>query len=211
VRAGGPETPQRPAGSLADVRAVAGLPVELSWRAPADAHVVLVRIERRPDGDIQRRLAVDPAGYRDRHVGRGRRYEYRVSIAGSSEPPQVLQLEAGSGATVGAGDIARPATATTAAAVDAVAAARDADGRLRVTWRWPSGVTEAYVAFDARPPGAAGGEGRKVTNMRYELDGGALLDDVPAGAHVAVFAGRRDAAGVLQWGAALDRSRTIAP
>jgi hypothetical protein len=202
ARTGGAEPP-RPDGSLGEVKAVAGLPVELTWRAPAEAQVMLVRIERRPEGDVRRRLTVDPTGYRDRQVGRGRRYEYRVSIAGSSEPPQVLELEAGSGATV-------HATAS-AATVDGVGAVRDADGRLRVTWRWPSGVTEAYVAFDARPPGEPGGQGRKVTNMRYELDGGALLDDVPAGAHVAVFAGRRDAAGVLHWGTAPDRSRTVAP
>jgi len=202
ARTAGAEPP-RPDGSLGEVKAVAGLPVELTWRAPAEAQVMLVRIERRPEGDVRRQLAVDPTGYRDRQVGRGRRYEYRVSIAGSCEPPQVLELEAGSGATV-------HGTAG-GATVEGVGAVRDADGRLRVTWRWPSGVTEAYVAFDAGPPGEPGGQGRKVTNMRYELDGGALLDDVPAGAHVAVFAGRRDAAGVLQWGAAPDRSRTVAP
>jgi hypothetical protein len=202
--------PQRD-GALADLKAVAGLPVELSWRAPAGAQVVLVRIERRSEGDIQRRLSVDPAGYRDRQVGRGRRYEYRVSIAGSSEPAAVLELEAGSGATVHATPGAARASEIPSTAIDGVEAVRDADGRLRVTWRWPSGVTEAYVAFDARPPAEAGGQGRKVTNMRYELDAGALLDAVPAGAHVAVFAGRRDAAGILRWDAATERSRMVAP
>jgi hypothetical protein len=69
----------------------------------------------------------------------------------------------------------------------------------------------AALTDQPQPPSEAGGQGRKVTNMRYELDGGALIDNVPAGAHVAVFAGRRDAAGVLNWDAAADRSRTIAP
>ncbi|MEA2181454.1 MAG: hypothetical protein QOF69_639 [Solirubrobacteraceae bacterium] len=202
--------PQR-GGALADVKAVAGLPVELSWRAPAGAQVVLVRIERRSEGDIQRRLSVDPAGYRDRQVGRGRRYEYRVSIAGSSEPAAVLELEAGSGATVHATPGVARASEIPSGAIDGVGAVRDADGRLRVTWHWPSGVTEAYVAFDARPPTQPGGQGRKVTNMRYELDNGALLDAVPAGAHVAVFAGRRDAAGILRWDVATERSRMVAP
>jgi hypothetical protein len=214
VRAGDAGSPAH-GGSLAAVKAVAGLPVELSWRAPAGAQVMLVRIERRSDGDIQRQLSVDPRGYRDRQVGRGKRYEYRVSIAGSSEPPAVLELVAGSGATVHAtaGAAARPSRrpAAAASAIDGVAAVRDADGRLRVTWRWPSGVTEAYVAVGARPPTQAGGQGRKVTNMRYELDNGALIDHVSAGAHVAVFAGRRDPAGVLTWDAAADRSRTVAP
>ena len=214
VRAGDAGSPAR-GGSLAAVKAVAGLPVELSWRAPAGAQVMLVRIERRSDGDIQRQLSVDPTGYRDRQVGRGKRYEYRVSIAGSSEPPAVLELEAGSGATVHAtaGVAVRPSRrpAAAASAIDGVGAVRDVDGRLRVTWRWPAGVTEAYVAVGAQPPSEAGGQGRKLTNMRYELDDGALIDNVPAGAHVAVFAGRRDAAGVLNWDAAADRSRTIAP
>jgi hypothetical protein len=208
-------------GSLTGVKAVAGVPVELSWRAPPDAQVMLVRIERRADGDIQRQLSVDATGYRDRQVGRGKRYEYRVSIAGSTDSPLLLELEAGSGATVrpsaGAPPAppgmppAPPAMPARAVTVDGVGAVRDADGRLRVTWQWPPGVTEAYVAFDARPPTEAGGQGRKVTNMRYELDDGVLFDAVPAGAHVAVFAGRRDAAGVMRWGAAPDRSRTVAP
>jgi hypothetical protein len=92
-----------------------------------------------------------------------------------------------------------------------VAAAREPDGRLRVTWRWPEGVTEAFVAYDRSPPASASGPGRKVTNMRYELDGGALLDGVPSGAHVAVFVGRRDAAGALSWGGPQPRSRAVAP
>ena len=203
--------PPQPGAALVDVKAVAGLPVELSWRAPAGGQVSLLRIERRSDGDIRRRLSVDPAGYRDRQVGRGRRYEYRVSIAGSSEPAAVLELEAGSGATVHAIPNGAQPSAMPDSTIVGVGAVREPDGRLRVTWRWPSGVTEAYVAFDARPPNDAGGQGRKVTNMRYELDDGALLDDVPAGAHVAVFAGRRDGAGILRWDAAANGSRTVAP
>jgi len=226
-------------GGLSAVRARAGVPVELSWTAPTGARVVLERVEHRPDGDVQRQLSVEPSGYRDRHVGRGRSYEYRVSLAGHTGTPVVLKLIAGSGAHVEPDGAAaprpsarpqrrRPAPAPLPApraaapaqpspakpsgpTIAAIAAAREGDGRLRVTWQWPEGITEAYVAYDQSPPAGASAPGRKVTNMRYELDGGALLDGVPSGAHLAVLAGRRDAAGVLQWSEPQPRARAVAP
>ncbi|MEJ7783681.1 MAG: zinc ribbon domain-containing protein [Solirubrobacteraceae bacterium] len=223
-------------GALTDVHALAGAPVELVWIAPAGARVVVERIEHRLGGDVRRQLSVDPGGYRDRHVARGRSYEYRISLAGGSAPPVVLSLTAGSGTRVQPAGPAsqssarsarrRPAPAATphrpldqrpsvaeppAVVIDQVAADREDDVRVRVTWRWPAGITEAYVAFDQSPPAAASAPGRKITNMRYELDGGALLDDIPSGTHLAVFAGRRDASGVLQWGHAQPGSRAVAP
>ena len=256
----------RVAGELAGVEARAGIPVKLTWVAPAGARVLLERVEHHPGGDVQRQISVDPTGYDDRHVARGREYEYRVSLAGSSAAPIVLRLMAGSGARVtpsaaGARPSARPTPRATAPApaaaaasaaeaprlsyrrppagarprasappapapppdrgpstgdaaavmIDQVAAAREPDGRLRVTWQWPTGVTEAFVAYDRSPPAKATAPGRKVTNMRYELDGGALLDGVPSGAHLAVFAGRRDAAGTLRWSGPQPRSRAVAP
>jgi hypothetical protein len=66
-------------------------------------------------------------------------------------------------------------------------------GRLR--WTWPEGCTEAMVVWrpDA-PPIAAddpAAQSRKVTNARYEIDGGVAL---PVGRplHVAVFGCLRD-------------------
>jgi hypothetical protein len=47
--------------------------------------------------------------------------------------------------------------------------------------------------------------------MRYDLDRGALLDDVPSGAHLVVVAGRRDASGTLRWASPVPQSRTVAP
>lgn len=236
-------------GALSDVHARAGIPVELFWTAPPGAKLVVERIEHRPTGDVRRTLSVDATGYRDRHVGRGRSYEYWISVAGSSAAPLVLRLTAGSGTHVESGAAprrppARPVpsrrprpvpappgpvpephrpprpsasrsapaiTPPAASAIDGVVAVREADGRLRVTWRWPSGITEAYVAYGGTPPGAVGVQGRKITNTRYELDGGALLDDVSRGAHIAVFAGRRDASGTLHWSETQARARTVAP
>lgn len=219
------------AGGLTAVEALAGIPVELAWTAPAGARVLLERIEHGPGGDVQRQLSVDPTGYRDRHVVRGRDYEYRVALAGGAAAPVVVRLTAGSGARVrpsagGARPSSRPAAAAPATSradprpagagaaaviIERVATTREPDGRLRVTWQWPAGITEAFVAYDRAPPAQACAPGRKITNMRYELDGGALLDGVPSGAHVAVFAGRRDAAGNLSWGAPQPRSRAVAP
>jgi hypothetical protein len=234
--------PSAPAtGGLSGVHARAGVPVALTWSAPAGAQVVLERIEHSPRGDIHRQLSVDATGYRDRHVARDRAYEYRVSIAGQAGPPVVLAVTAGSGALVRPGPAmaprparrppppapsvppaappppapgvppAAPAAGPTGTVIEQVAATRESDGRLRVTWQWPAGVTEAYVAYDRSPPVDARPPGRKVTNMRYDLDRGALLDDVPSGAHLVVVAGRRDASGTLRWASPVPQSRTVAP
>ena len=72
---------------------------------------------------------------------------------------------------------------------------------MEATWTWPEGTTEVFVAWDQTPPTSATGApgGRKITNTRYEIDGGAALDGVPPGAHIAVFTGTRSAAGTLEW------------
>lgn len=74
-----------------------------------------------------------------------------------------------------------------------------ADGRLR--WDWPPGCTEVMLAWRSdQPPRTAYDPAaltRKVTNTRYEIDGGALLaPERPL--HVAVFAATR-ARGSLQF------------
>ncbi|SFO46766.1 hypothetical protein SAMN05660359_03651 [Geodermatophilus obscurus] len=66
-------------------------------------------------------------------------------------------------------------------------AARDGD---RLRWTWPEGCTEVVVAVrpDAPPEGPddPAATRRKVTNSRYDIDGGLPVDGAPG--HVAVFA-----------------------
>lgn len=83
--------------------------------------------------------------------------------------------------------------------VTALMLSREGQGGLRVTWTWPAGVTEVVVATG--PAGGPGrpGAGRKVTNTKYEIDGGVRLEGVVPGELVTVHTGRRDAAGVMQW------------
>lgn len=61
------------------------------------------------------------------------------------------------------------------------------DGRLR--WTWPPACTEVVVLYraDAPPVGSEDPQAtrRKLTNTRYEIDGGLALPDSPV--HVAVF------------------------
>jgi len=99
-------------------------------------------------------------------------------------------------------------------APSAVSTRREPGGDLLVTWEWEPGVTECFVAWGPAPPAApeAAAGGRKVTNMRYELDGGARLEGVPAGAHLAVFTGSRVRTGTLQWMTDVpDAARAVAP
>ena len=96
--------------------------------------------------------------------------------------------------------------------VQALRVVREAQGVLRLTWNWPTGVTEAFVAVGVgATPEAAEPPSRKVTNTKYELDGGALLSGVSAGETLKVFTGRRDQAGRLSWAPASQSPATIAP
>jgi hypothetical protein len=65
------------------------------------------------------------------------------------------------------------------------------DGRL--LWEWPAGCTEVVVTWrpDAAPERAddPAATSRKVTNTRYQIDGGVLLPE--SALHVAVFAATR--------------------
>lgn len=97
-------------------------------------------------------------------------------------------------------------------AVTALSAERDPSGAVVLTWDWPSGVTEAFVTVGAgATPVTASAPSRKVTNTKYEIDGGARFDGVEPGATLTVFSGRRDATGVLVWSPAGSAPATIAP
>ncbi len=76
---------------------------------------------------------------------------------------------------------------------------REGQGGLRVTWTWPAGVTEVVVATGPAGGPDRPGAGRKVTNAKYEIEGGVRLEGVVPGELVTVHTGRRDAAGVMQW------------
>jgi hypothetical protein len=80
------------------------------------------------------------------------------------------------------------------------------DGRLR--WTWPEGCTEMMVAVraDLPPAGAQelGASTRKITNTRYDIDGGFLLPDVRP-LHVALFACVRERGALVVAGAAAAR------
>lgn len=110
-------------------------------------------------------------------------------------------------------DPAEPPTLSLPSITD-LAARRDDDGRVRLRFRWPVGITEVQIRWHpSQPPaGPEDGHGGKVTNTRYDIDGGALLDDVPTGVPIAVFTGRRDGAGTLRWGTTVpEHARTLAP
>ncbi|MFW0797130.1 Ig-like domain repeat protein [Gordonia sp. CPCC 205515] len=86
---------------------------------------------------------------------------------------------------------------TSATGIPDIAVRGVVDGRLR--FDWPTGVTEAMVVMrsDRPPADPADPQARavKITNSRYEIDGGFVL---PAGAcHVAVASCRRDDRGIL--------------
>lgn len=97
-------------------------------------------------------------------------------------------------------------------AVARLEAQRDATGALVVTWDWPEGVTEAFVVIGAHhTPDGAPAPSRKVTNTKYEIDGGARFEGVDPGITLAVFSGRRDQAGRLTWSTPASAPATIAP
>ena len=128
----------------------------------------------------------------------------------AAEPPAATP----SAATPPAAEPAAPTPAVVDAlpAVSELAARRDPSGTVVVTWTWPYGVTEAFVAVGVGAhPDTAAAPSRKVTNTKYEIDGGAKLDGVDPGATLAVFSGRRDAAGRLVWSPAVAAPATIAP
>ncbi len=170
VTAAAPHAP-----GVTDLVAVAARPVVLTWSAPEGARLVLTRTR----GDVRRTIRPDHDGYVDRHVELGATYEYTVEVEGVAAS-------------------ARSVTVTPKPAVSELVVRRREDGRVEATWTWPPGTTEVFVAWGQQPPTSAA-VGRKVTNTRYEIDGGAVLDGVPAGAHIAVFTGTRSASGNVEW------------
>lgn len=112
-----------------------------------------------------------------------------------------------------------PTTPTpTAPPADALPAVTDVrvDGN-RVIFAWPDGVTEALVVIraDAPPqsPTDPAAWTKKITNTRYDIDGGfAIPGSVARPGYVAVAACRRDSSGALTVAAAFDpRARAVLP
>lgn len=187
LRGNAASDPVTAAAPIGDLTAEAARPVVLRWRAPAGAALVL----KRTRGDVTRTIRPDPDGYVDRHVALGATYTYELAIEGRPETAQRI-------------------TVTPRPAISGLAATRLGDGRVRATWTWPPGTTEVFVAWGPAPPTSAE-QGRKVTNTRYELDGGAELDGVPPNAHLAVFTGTREG-GDLRWHVdAPATARTLVP
>lgn len=93
----------------------------------------------------------------------------------------------------------RSSTVPDPALPDIVGVAATAD---RVTFVWPSGITEAMVVIRSNEPPVAPDDPQstaiKVTIARYEIDGGVVVPDETARpCHVAVASCRRDRTGAL--------------
>ncbi|MCA4993858.1 hypothetical protein HWD35_03950 [Tsukamurella tyrosinosolvens] len=96
----------------------------------------------------------------------------------------------------------RPAPSAPGLPVDFPAITNVAFTDGRVTFDWPPEVTEVYVTSRVggapRSPVDPTARSWKVTNTRYQIDGGAILPaDLPRPAHVAVAACRRGPDGTL--------------
>src|SRR5690606_18679671 len=115
--------------------------------------------------------------------------------AGASAPAE------GEGRTGGASSAADLPTDPTPGGIPAVAGLAEHDGLL--VFDWPAGITEVMVVVRAdRPPlthDEPGARAWKVTNMRYQIDGGvAIPAEVPRPCHVAVASCRREPDGRLR-------------
>lgn len=138
------------------------------------------------------------AGYRHGHAG---------STPGASSPA------AGAGTSTGATtgptsaphsypgrDAAQPAADTGSSGMPTVRTLAVSGGLL--TFEWPTGITEVMVVArpDAPPIDPKDSQARswKVTNTRYQIDGGVKLPaDLPRPCHLAIASCRRDPSGTL--------------
>ncbi len=152
---------------------------------------------------------------------------YRAGLAGEPEPDQPAEAASGAEAAMTSQPLARskrtrgltppaPAPAPSAAPlsrpVSNVRAVREPEGIVLVTWDWPFGVTEVFVAVGpAATPETTGPAGRKITNTKYAVDGGARLEGVPAATPITVHSGRRDQGGRLIWNAPEHARGTMTP
>ncbi|MBL1078751.1 hypothetical protein JK358_30545 [Nocardia sp. 2] len=148
-----------------------------------------------------------------------RRRDTTGTGSGPGVPPVGGSAAAGEAAT-GAGRSAQPGTspapgrsasptgtASGAATGDMPAVGQLAEQGGLLVFDWPAGVTEVmvYARGDAPPaaPGDPQARGWKVTNTRYQIDGGArVLADIPRPCHLAVAACRREPSGTLTVAAA---------
>jgi hypothetical protein len=182
--------------------------VILSWKAPPGTKPLLTRTH----GEVERRIVPDVDGYRDKHVQPGATYVYTVRLEGIEGSERSISVTLDTTTTV-APPPPRPAPppAAPSGSVSELVLRREDDFLVTATWNWPPGTTEVFVAWDASPPASAtsAAGGRKVTNTRYEIDGGAELDGVRPGMHLAVFSGSRSPSGQLTW--SNEATRAVAP
>jgi len=193
--------------------------VEIQW-APSPTPGARYRVTRVGADGATRTVGMTQATFiEDGGVPAGAElpsYEVRAGVGGAWSEPAVWPTPADPAEALAEQATGTPAAATGAApeiddgdrtqliartAADALEPAADlatVAGRLR--WTWPDGCTEVIVTWrpDA-PPIAANdpaAQSRKVTNTRYELDGGLALPPARP-LYVAVFGCLRDQAGHL--------------
>lgn len=168
-------------GDPAEYRA--GLAVDAAGSAPAEEATQPPRsLDAAPKVDTARRPETPPNARATTPPPSAPKVDYTRRRRPKPEPDPVIEEPTG------------PPPAVTGLVLQ-----REGQGGLRVTWEWPVGVTEVVVATGPGGGPNALGAGRKVTNAKYEIDGGVRLEGVAPGELVTVHSGRRNAAGVMQW------------
>lgn len=166
-----------------------GRSILVSWRPSTTAGEVRYRVTRFADG-VGRAVGVTAGNsLEDGGAPPGGaipRYEVAAGVDGAwSTPAGTTEAGPGTGGPVA---LTGAPAGTAADALPPPVGLRWVDERLR--WTWPAGCTEMMVV--CRPDGSPTAvddpraQARKVTNTRYEIDGGVLL---PSGRplHVALF------------------------
>lgn len=178
-------------------------------------------VNRRRRADRERSLVDELLMHARELLVEGDPAEYRAGLAADANadqrPPTIPTPPAAvaSPTSEGATPVPTGPPAPVAPPVESIGAGRDArTGEAVITWSWPEGVTEVFVAVGAAAhPSAPGPGGRKITNTKYAIEDGARIapTDAPPGTTVRVFSGRRDASGGLAWNDEAHARETIAP
>ncbi|OAA22006.1 hypothetical protein UG55_10528 [Frankia sp. EI5c] len=213
--------PVEPRPSVAPPSGVAarwdGASVVITWQPTTTAGDVRYRIRRiTADGNARAVGVTSATTIEDGGVFRGSsipEYEVIAGVGGVwSTParwpdPGLTAGQAGQPTRAAASfEVPPPGPRTAADEVGPAGDLRVVAGRL--CWNWPVGCTEMMVTVraDIPPAGAQelGSTTRKVTNTRYDIDGGFMLPDVRP-LHVAIFACVRERGELVVAGAAAGR------